>query len=94
MWDFCKTEERIAAKDYHCAASEYVFECMTLDDVYQSLSGDDRLIMDAFIANKRRIKKGDRYIITKGKWDGEFCVFRSSIICNKICIDNELYPDY
>lgn len=94
MWDFCVTEERIAAKDYHCDASEYVFGMLNNDEIYEALSPDERLIMDAFIANKRKIKKGDRYLITKGKCDGGFCVFRASILCNKICIDNELYCDY
>lgn len=86
-WDCYEESEPVARKDYHCDASEYINEA--LGESIFSFS-DLRLIAKAK-QDKWRIKKGQKYIKVKGKWDGDFCVFRARPELNDLCLKHDLY---
>jgi len=89
MWQISTTTYPTARKDYRCDASEYVTNMLG----YIDLSEEDTVIFDKAMEEKFRILKGTTYIKTEGKYDGEFCTFRTRIDMNELCLKYELYPD-
>ena len=89
-WDFCTTTEQVARRDYHCQASDWIFEL----DLKGQLSFSELRSIAKAKRDKWKIKKGDRYTKTKGKFYGEFAVFRARLDLDKICINHDLYGDY
>lgn len=90
-WEFCETTKQKARKNYLDGAWEYIDK--TLGWNLLEYDKDDRETI-AKIKTEKTIKKGDFYIKTKGKWEGEFSTFRVSIDANYICQKYELYPEY
>ena len=89
-WDFCETTEQVANRDYHCQSSDWINE----SDLLGELSFSELRSIANAKRDKWKIKKGDRYIKTTGKFDGEFTVFRARLDLDKICINHNLYDNY
>jgi hypothetical protein len=74
------TETRRARKRYLCNAWEWInAECVTEDDVD---SDEDKAVIKR---GKTHIEKGDTYIMTKGLYDGEWCVYRADVENDMLC---------
>jgi hypothetical protein len=64
-----------ARKHYDCDACYWWLRSgYTLDDCENS---DQKLIVEAAIADKYKIKPGQAYRKVRGKHDGEFCTYRA-----------------
>lgn len=86
-WDCYEESTPIARKDYNCDASDFL--CEMIGEVKFSFA-ELRLIVKAK-RDKWRIKKGQKYLKVKGKWDGDFCTFRARPELDDICRKHELY---
>ncbi len=89
-WEMATLTEPKARKDYHCEASDWIDN--------SGLGEEDFGIKDwAVIENARaenwQIRKGTTYVNTKGKWDGDFTVFRARTDLNAICRKHNIYQD-
>ena len=86
-WEFEETTEQVATKDYNCDACDWVNnDFANLDLSFSELRSYALAKRDKF-----KIKKGQMYTKTKGKWDGEFCTFRARIDIDKICLAHFVY---
>lgn len=86
-WDLHETSTPKARKDYHCDACDFI--CEVINEGYFSFA-EMRLIAQAK-RNGWKIKKGQIYDKTSGKWDGEFSVFRAIPEMNALCLEHDLY---
>lgn len=89
-WELERTSTPKARKEYPCEA---------LDAINSSgyrkadFAPEDWATIEAARASGGRIAKGDRYLLTEGKWEGEFTNFRARIDLHEICIKYGLYGD-
>ena len=86
-WDFAVHTEQLARKDYRCQASDWI------NSGYCELDFDPedwQAIMKAK-GEGWKILKGTNYLKVKGKWEGEFCVFRARPELDAICHKYDLY---
>lgn len=86
-WDFYEESEQVARKDYRCDAAEFVIEA--INEGYFSFA-EYRTIAKAK-RERWQIKKGQKYLKVKGKWDGEFCQFRARPEIDALCHKHDLY---
>lgn len=86
-WDFYEATTPKARKEYRCDACEYINS--VINEGYFSFA-EMRLIVKA----KRdgwKIKKGQIYDKVKGKWEGDFSIFRARPEMNELCLKHDLY---
>ena len=90
-WQFSTTTEQVARKDYSCDAWGWLDN----DDwrEFTSLTFSERKAIVRAKRNGFKIKAGERYIKTAGKWGGEFCTFRAIPALNDICKKYDVYED-
>jgi hypothetical protein len=88
-WDFETTSLVKARKDYWCDACIWIDE--TLCNFIDDLTFTEKRHLVVARRQKGRIIKGQIYIKTKGKWDGEFSVFRAIPEVNRICHAHDVY---
>ncbi len=87
-WDFFNTTSPIARKDYPCDACEWLIN--TSPDF---LSEEEKALFKEAEEDNFKIRKGTAYMKLKGKWDGEFSVFRARPEINEICMRHRIYQD-
>ena len=88
IWDFAETTTQKARRDYHCDASDWISNISGID-----YNEED---WDIFLKAKNedfKILKGTMYTKTKGKWEGEFSIFRARVDLNDICLKYDLYTE-
>jgi hypothetical protein len=90
MWDFSVTTKQVANKNYHCGAADWIDNSSNGEADY---SAEDWAVICLAKKEGNLIKKGDRYVKTSGKWEGDFEVFRARVDLDKICNKYELYSE-
>ncbi len=88
MWELLESKIVKAQKDYECDASHWISESC-FGEV--NLEKEDWEVIQKAKSENWKIKKGDKYIFNKGKFDGEFTVTRARIDLDKICTKYDLY---
>lgn len=82
MWDVVSITEPIARRDYDCQAWPW-FDLS--DEAETDLSEDDRQIIERARADNFKILKGQRYYCMRGKFNGEWGVYRAKRDMNDLC---------
>lgn len=81
----------VARKRYRCDASERWLESgYTLDDCE---SGDQRLMVEAAMADRWHILPGQAYRKVVGVQDNELCVYRARPGMDKVCFDLDMWGE-
>ena len=88
MWELAKTKTIMARKEHNCEASDWI-----TNSNYGEIDFDpeDWAIIQKAKDENWKIKKGDLYLYTTGKYDGEFCAYKARIDLDKICKKYDLY---
>tara|TARA_R110000851_G_scaffold205271_2_gene357273 strand:- start:448 stop:723 length:276 start_codon:yes stop_codon:yes gene_type:complete len=87
-WELQKATEQKARKTYHCEASEWI-DNSGLEE--RDFSAKEWAIIENARSENYEIRIGAIYLKIKGKWEGEFSIFRARIDLDKICEDHNLY---
>jgi len=90
-WDFCTITHPKARKDYPCDAWEWLSDCDYKE--FTTLTFSERKSIVKAKKNGFKIKRGDIYILCKGKFDGEFAVSRAIPELDAICKKYDIYQD-
>lgn len=88
-WNFCTTETVTASKDYPCNACVWLRNA----DLRGELSFAELRKVALAKRDGWKIKKGQKYLKTTGKWDGDFDTVRSRPEIDDICRDHEVYEE-
>jgi hypothetical protein len=80
MWALMTTETRKARKRYLCNAWEWI-EGMGVTE-HDVDSDEDKVVIKR---GKTHIEKGDEYVMVKGIYDGEWCVYRADVDNERVC---------
>lgn len=86
-WDFCTNEIRTARKEYYCDACEWIEN----QDAREEFGEEDLAIWEKAKSEKCRIRKGTKYIINKGKYEGDWSVFRARPEIDELCQKYNVY---
>jgi hypothetical protein len=89
-WDFCKTTEQKARKDYNCDAADWLINT-GIDEA--DFSHDENLIIKKAQSEKWKILKGTNYVKCKGKYEGEFSEFKARKDLDDICKKHGVYQE-
>lgn len=93
MSDYTFSSKLVTAKKHYvCQASEQWNRAgYTIDDCETS---DQRLMVEAAIADKWRILPGQKYVKMVGIWDGKFGVYRARPGMHAVCDELEMWDEY
>ena len=91
VWDWATVTEPKASKQHHCDASEWIANTIGFEE--GAFAKEDIPAMRQAKAEGYKILKGTRYINVKGKFDGEFSVFRARKDLDAICKKYDLYEE-
>lgn len=83
-----KDERRVARKEYHCQASDWIRDCGWEDDDW---SKDEADAISSAKGDDWKILKGERYVYQTGVFDGEMVTFRAKINLHEICLRYSFY---
>ena len=88
MTELLSESRPIARKEHDCMSCEFI--------INSGWSGDDwtpeeQKEVKAALADKWKIKKGERYVRQSVKQDGEIHTFRAKEAMHKICIKYDFY---
>lgn len=87
-WEFYETTTQVARKNYSCDASEII---INTGYVKEDFTPDEWELFCKAHAEDFKILKGSEYIKTKGKYDGDFSVFRARPEIDAICVKYDFY---
>jgi hypothetical protein len=88
-WDFSKTLLVTARKDYPCEACEWLVNSIDHGELtFSELRQVALAKRDGY-----KIKKGQTYVRVKGKWEGEFAIFRARPAIDDICRKHSIYQE-
>lgn len=80
----------VARKDYDCDACPWIFNGDIGPDYY---TADELLIIDAALADKGKIKKGQQYVRQTLKDGRDLITYRARIDMHDICLKYDIYQD-
>lgn len=90
-WECAVTKTQTARMDYYCEAMEWINNCGLSEEDY---SADDWEKIETARSEGSKILKGQKYLNTRGKWDGEWVTFRARPEIDAICQEYDIYQDY
>lgn len=90
VWDIANTTIQVAKKEYRCEAFEWINNSDLGEDDFDS---SDWIKIQQDAADGGKILPGMRYIKTKGKWEGDWSVFRARYELYEICHKYHIYHE-
>ncbi len=90
MWDWCSTTYPVARKEYECGASVWLNESGYVEEDFDP---SDWTVIERARTEGFKIIPGERYMCTRGIWEGEWSTFRARLDIDEICIAYELYDE-
>lgn len=89
-WECVTTEAVTARKDYPCQAMEWINSC---DLEQEDFTPEEWEQIEQARAEGNRILKGQNYLKTRGKWEGDWDTFRARPEIDAICHKYDIYQE-
>jgi hypothetical protein len=87
-WEFEEITHQIASKDYDCQAMPWIFNSGLDEGDFEPEHWD---AIQKAKSEGCKIKKGEKYLKVRGKWEGEWATYRARKEIDEICQYYDLY---